>query len=182
MHIPQGSSRSLVQTWFVGSHSDLGRDIDGLGLIDYPLAAMLQQIQNAIPDFPFNHQALEDRFPEYSADSSPEDDESTGSSPFVPNKIKHTNTGLIKLMGTSGRTPGHYLVPGYVTNETICPSVRMREEAIHQSVVSAVPGFQLQRDDGTVLWVSGVDNHLTLPEAESGPFMAKLLGWPRVGP
>jgi hypothetical protein len=189
MHIPQDSRRILVQNWVSGTHRDLGRDLqDGVGLGDIPLAGGLQQIRDAMPDFQFNEDALKDRFPAYAKDPLP------AGADWIPDEavladIQPTNTGFMRLLGRSTRKPGRYYKDGFVTKECICPSVRLRGYGAAPGQ-SAIPGYRCVQDGMTWKWVeekglraktsdSGESfDPVSIPEAQYGAFMARLLGWP----
>ena len=182
MHIPQGDTRQLKQVWFLGTHGDLGWDDSSGGLVDAPLAWMLQQLKTAVR-LECKANDLEERFPRSSPAYIPA---KTGSShEWVFDPVRKTYAGIITLMGRKTRTPGRYHREGMMTSEEIHISVRLRDYGPSQQD-PPIPGYSLDEVDGKYVWVesapSGKDgniaNTLCIPEATIGEHEAELLGLP----
>src|ERR1700761_2135033 len=116
MHIPTDSNQTVVEIWFAGDHGDLGKQNKGRNLMEYPIAALLQHIKNALPEYPMNS----DEFGWFTSYR-------VGSRPTTPSPVQRRQSCLMSLMGMSARTPGRYSKPGHKTNEFICSSVRCLE-------------------------------------------------------
>jgi hypothetical protein len=171
MKIPEDSSQELHQIYFYGSHSDMGGDIPGTGNVDYPIAACLQHLKNAIPNYSFNERALQRRFPSYNAHRN-----GRNSRRLTPHFLEHkrTDRGIVRLLGTAVRSIGSPPPRGFKYNEEVCLSVRMREQ---HTGIAAIPGFRWVKDGDRVFWVNE-EGSTAIPESEGGEFMGRLVGFP----
>src|SRR6201999_4384805 len=69
MRVREDSSMVLKQVYFIGNHSDLGWECEYGGLVDIPLAWMLQQLQDCA-GLKFDEDELQKRFPSMKAPPS----------------------------------------------------------------------------------------------------------------
>ncbi|KAF2461969.1 hypothetical protein BDY21DRAFT_375870 [Lineolata rhizophorae] len=188
MHVPEGDDRVLKQVWFPGSHGNLGwEDVQG-GLVDIPLAWMLQQLQWSV-GLEFNQERLARRFPRFAEIPIPLDCDKEHQ--WIHSRVRGSKSWFMMLMGHKSRVPGYYPKDGMKTNEEIHPSVRLRGYGKKRSD-SAIPGFHCaSNQDGAFSWVedskhsrpllrrsdSEASNvYRTIPEAKMDEFEAQLLG------
>ncbi|KAI9662571.1 MAG: hypothetical protein M1821_008738 [Bathelium mastoideum] len=181
MYVREDSPEKVIkQVYFIGSHADMGREPEYGGLVNIPLAWMLQQLSDHV-GFKFDEGALEHRFPgmNETATNLLHEEESE----IIHDSVRKRRRLLQTLAGTKARVPGTYARDKMVTAEEIHCTVRLRGYGITRQDLP-VPGFDLEQHNGTSCWVRRAGRHSTssstgalrIDEAPLGTLEARLLG------
>ncbi|KAI3327309.1 hypothetical protein HD806DRAFT_389159 [Xylariaceae sp. AK1471] len=180
MHVPAHHGDRLQQVWFIGSHSNMGRDKATGSLADIVLAWIIQKLYDIL-SLTFNERKLAIRFPRMNANPIPVTE--ITSHTWLNDPVKRSKSGVWHLMGGATRQPGEYYQHGLVTNEHIHPTVAMRNYGVKQSdpVINGYTycpspeGLQYwERDRGSGTGLSMDPLRITV--ARFGALEAKLLG------
>ncbi|OTB13203.1 hypothetical protein K445DRAFT_304600 [Daldinia sp. EC12] len=147
MHVPKDRQACLKQVYFLGSHRDVGTLSDGGSLGDIVLASILQQLHDV--DIKFNCEKIAIQFPR-SGTNCPLSE--IKSHDWVHDPIQQSSTFLWGLFGKYSRRPGVLCKDGWVANESIHASVRLRSYGVERTH-KAIKGYLIRTNpDQTYSW------------------------------
>jgi hypothetical protein len=184
MHVRVGDARNLKQVYFPGIHSDLVWENEQGGVVDIPLAWMIDQLHTHV-GLRFKRDVLVQRFPRMS--QQPVSLNQATKHPWVYDEVSRSSSGTRVFVGRKDRIPGTYYRDNMETREEIHVSARLRGYGKTKRDPS-VAGYRPEKNpEGGFYWVQGAgragtgssDSSLEpyyIHEAGLGKLEAELLG------
>ena len=184
MHVRTGDKRNLKQVYFPGTHSDLVWDNEQGGVVDIPLAWIIEQLHTHA-DLRFKRDVLAQRFPRMSQEPVSLDEATKHT--WVYDEVSRSSSGIGMFVGRKNRIPGSYYRDNMETREEIHASARLR--GYGRTVRDpSVAGYRVEKNpEGRFYWVQGSGRSSTgnsnsslepyhIQEAAIGNLEAELLG------
>ena len=155
MHLDIEAPQNIIQEWFAGSHSDMGRvSPDGTGLGNIVLRRMIEHLSSV--NVRFDESQFEKHFRKYSGGRTNLSIENAQE--WIHARPRNTWTIFWSGGGLKKRVPGWYGRKGKKTNEVIHPSVYYREVAKGANPLKypSLPGHtRCSNPDGSYVWKKG---------------------------